>query len=1064
MFRLPTIFILIFLISALGVNAQVCIISTSETTFNITCGDSIQLSVIGYDSLNAHHDDFNAMQLASFWDSTYNEDTVFHTEPGYGNFCGMSLDGSPVCWISPFGPSAQAGGNFKKNKSLATDSNILVPCGGSIIYEFKMGSALENQLLGPDCSGVVLGLGIGSTWVHYPSSGVNSVYYFGVFLRGRNGVSNWDSIHAFENISSFNGTYYFLNTQYYSWDTYVSSIPQSLWGNNLRLQWMQSYFNSNGNFGLDNVHILPAMCGYYYNWNHLPTANDPSEVWVSPSDTTVYRVYYTNGVNDSSYVDITVNVIPQISTISSLPDSIGCNDCAELQVDIPSENLGFEDMFDSLAPLSTWDTIVGGFFDNSCGNNGGNVLRFSGSPERIAVTRPVNTLGCDSISFCMYMGNSQTPNNQCGDVVPGESVNLQYSLNGQTWNTFFFIDENLWEINPNWQCFTVAIPQIAQQQNVQFRFIQPNFTFGANASNWALDDVKTSCSNDYFSFDWQPANFYTDNTIENAEACLQNSDQELTVTMTHQLNGCVLQDTFNLAINHCGCEIYQHQATIDSCYLDGYFGIHGDIAFYDNPSGENLIIAVQTDQTTLYDTLYASLTEGSIYNYFLDSILSTTNLQVVAYFENSTTCKDTLTLQIPQQVFNYNYVQSNTLYCGNDPVQDLEILVNGTDTAEVWYLYITNYWKQEEAINGIVNLGNGLGVYYIDSLLTGNCSFYLGDTITVAQYPNPTVVAMPDQNLCIGDSVQLTASGANSYQWNNGGIDSVFFQPQIGQYTYILTGTDTNSCTNTDTVNITVNNLPQVSFTADTLEGCEPLEVTFTNTTPSTQSLTWNINGSNYNTNTVVHEFNAGLYTITLEVTDQNNCVNDTSYTNYIEVHPNPLADFNTSNNQINSLDNSVSFTNESTGATYYEWSFGDGDSSTLVDPIHSYLGNERIIFQVELLATSTEGCTDRAYQSIELKPELLYYVPNTFTPNADASNNTFQPVFTSGIDFTSYNLEIYNRGGKLIFETTDHNQAWDGTFNGKPVPDGVYTYKIYFTSAANAEREFITGHVNVLR
>ncbi|SFT51998.1 gliding motility-associated C-terminal domain-containing protein, partial [Lishizhenia tianjinensis] len=566
-----------------------------------------------------------------------------------------------------------------------------------------------------------------------------------------------------------------------------------------------------------------------------------------------------------------------------------------------------------------------------------------------------------------------------------------------------------------------------------------------------------------YTFDWSPANEL--NTLQGNQviACMDSISSTFYLEVTDTVTGCISNDSVTVFINHCGCEYIQHNVTIDSCQTGGVYTLNGELSFYDYPATGNLIINALTNTGNYTDTLFQNFVEDSIYTYTIPNIpQSGGQILITAHFEDESTCADTLILQAPD-LPTYTVIQNGNTYCQGDSVYDILLDVELDQSGTLYYTF--NGTNQSVSLTpGQVNLGNQEGVYILNSFVDVNCSQYFGDTITIIIHPLPTVNAGTDTSFCVGNTYTLNATGAQTYQWEGGYADQQVLTPTLGQYQFIVEGTDTNSCTNTDTVNITVNNLPEVSFTADTLEGCEPLEVTFTNITQNTQSLTWNINGSNYNTNTVVHEFNAGLFTISLEVTDQNNCLNDTSYTDYIEVHPNPVADFKASNNLINSLDNSVSFTNQSTGATYYQWSFGDGDSSTLVDPIHSYLGNERIVFQVELLVTSTEGCTDIAYQSIELKPELLYYVPNTFTPNGDASNNTFQPVFTSGIDFTSYSLEIYNRGGKLIFETTHANQAWDGTFNGKPVPDGVYTYKIYFTSAANAEREFITGHVNVLR
>ncbi len=94
----------------------------------------------------------------------------------------------------------------------------------------------------------------------------------------------------------------------------------------------------------------------------------------------------------------------------------------------------------------------------------------------------------------------------------------------------------------------------------------------------------------------------------------------------------------------------------------------------------------------------------------------------------------------------------------------------------------------------------------------------------------------------------------------------------------------------------------------------------------------------------------------------------------------------------------------------------------------------------------------------------IIFYIPNTFTPDNDEFNQDFQPVFTSGFDPYDFNLKIYNRWGQVVFESNDATQGWDGTYGGELVQDGSYTWKIEFKSISNDERFIHTGHVNVLK
>jgi hypothetical protein len=84
------------------------------------------------------------------------------------------------------------------------------------------------------------------------------------------------------------------------------------------------------------------------------------------------------------------------------------------------------------------------------------------------------------------------------------------------------------------------------------------------------------------------------------------------------------------------------------------------------------------------------------------------------------------------------------------------------------------------------------------------------DNVTVNVNALPNVEAGNNQTICVGQSVTLTASGANTYTWTGGVNQGVAFSPTSTQI-YTVTGTDLNGCTSTDAVTVNVNPLPNVS-------------------------------------------------------------------------------------------------------------------------------------------------------------------------------------------------------------------------------------------------------------
>lgn len=345
------------------------------------------------------------------------------------------------------------------------------------------------------------------------------------------------------------------------------------------------------------------------------------------------------------------------------------------------------------------------------------------------------------------------------------------------------------------------------------------------------------------------------------------------------------------------------------------------------------------------------------------------------------------------------------------------------------------------------------------------------DQVVVTVNTAPNVNAGPDQVVCDGTSVTLTASGATTYSWNNAISNGIPFIPSLGVTTFTVTGTSLG-CTNTDQVTVTVNPNPVVSFEADQTLGCTPLLVNFTSTGTSAANCVWSFsNGtsqSGCDAAQVLFE-QGGCYNVTLTSTSAQGCVGSFTAVNMICAEEPPVASFSSNPQQIGMYEPLVNFNNTSTGASSFVWYFGDNsDVSTLENPSHLYPNEEIGSYEVMLIATSSLGCVDTAYSGIDVIEELIYYVPNSFTPDNDTYNQEFTPVFTSGFDPFDYTLTIFNRWGEIIFESHDHTIGWDGSYGSgneiKTCQEGVYTWRIEFKVKNNDERKVVSGHVNLLR
>lgn len=134
-----------------------------------------------------------------------------------------------------------------------------------------------------------------------------------------------------------------------------------------------------------------------------------------------------------------------------------------------------------------------------------------------------------------------------------------------------------------------------------------------------------------------------------------------------------------------------------------------------------------------------------------------------------------------------------------------------------------------------------------------------------------------------------------------------------------------------------------------------------------------------------------------------------------------------------------VRFFNESKDADVWLWDFGDNTTSTDKDPEHTYLiaGD----YDVSLTAFKSSVCSASVvHGKLMISPDNILFIPNTFTPNNDASNDEFVVSMTN---IKTYRIRIFNRYGTPLFTSDDLFNNWKGTYKNEPLPVGTYYYII---------------------
>ncbi len=357
--------------------------------------------------------------------------------------------------------------------------------------------------------------------------------------------------------------------------------------------------------------------------------------------------------------------------------------------------------------------------------------------------------------------------------------------------------------------------------------------------------------------------------------------------------------------------------------------------------------------------------------------------------------------------------------------------------------------------------------YSVTYTLNGCTSQSATGTVTVNQIPT---VSVNNPVICIGESATLTASpstAGGTYVWSpNGETTNAITVTPIATSSYSVTYT-LNGCTSQSaTGTVTVNPLPTVSFSGDQLTGCAPLTVNFASTGGNPSNCSWSMgNGQTVSGCTTSYTFTqGGCYDISLTTTE-NGCTNTATLQDYICVENPPVASFTTNPTVLTDPIQVVTFNNNTVGASTYVWEFGDGQSSTEENPVHTYTSTTNGAV-ITLTTISALGCEATHQVSIQYEEGEIIYIPNTFTPDGDNYNQTFLPIFTSGFDPYNFEMLIFNRWGEIIFETHDAKVGWDGTYGmkGRDVQEGVYTYKVIYKNPLNDKRKIIVGHVSLIK
>jgi PKD repeat protein len=560
----------------------------------------------------------------------------------------------------------------------------------------------------------------------------------------------------------------------------------------------------------------------------------------------------------------------------------------------------------------------------------------------VAIASTTDTVGCNphTVSFSNNSTNATSYLWNFGNGVTSTLPNPNYTYVNAGNYTVTLIATNASGCSD-----TLILPQIIQvKQTPRARF---NFSPATGCTPLSVNFTNTSANTSGATYSWNFGNGNTANTANASTVYADSGTYAVTLWVTNS-NGCSddsvryvranLSPTASATTNDTtGCNPYTSTFVNNSTNATSYQWFFGD-------GGSS----TQPNPTHTYPT-------SGLYG-------------VTLIATNAAGCRDTFrfsnTISVNQTPLA-SFTSSVTSGCA-------PLAVNFTNTSTV----ISGATYSWDFGNGQTSTLANPSVSYTDSgtyqvvlvVSNGNGCFH-----TATQYIHVNI--SPNANFTTTDTSGCTphavtfinnTTNANSYQWNfgNGGtstsINPTYTYNTGGIYTVTLIATNTAGCRDTFTLPypIIAKQSPRARFNMSPATGCSPLSVSFTNTSANTSGATYNWNLGNGNnattTNTSTIYADSGTYAVTLWVTNSNGCADDTVRNVRVNLSPTALA---ATNDTAGCHPYSVSFTNSSINATSYQWSFGDGNTSTVQTPTHTY--NSPGNYTVTLIATNSAGCKD---------------------------------------------------------------------------------------------------------
>ena len=509
----------------------------------------------------------------------------------------------------------------------------------------------------------------------------------------------------------------------------------------------------------------------------------------------------------------------------------------------------------------------------------------------------------------------------------------------------------------------------------------------------------------------------TDHTSGNGNMMMVNGDEHPGTIVWSQT--ITVQPNTNYAFSAW----IQHITTINPSSLQ--FSING------NPIGS---IFQANNTSCIWDKFYAAWNSGNA----TTAVISIINQNLLAWgndfalddisFAPVSIKRDSVRIVVDTAIVKTN---DDIIVCAGTPVQ-----LNTTGAS-------TYSWSPAAGLSniGIANpiaLPTASTQYTVTGTTINGC--VAKDSVSITVNPKPNITKSPDTTICKNTSIQLFTSGGATYAWtpaatlSNPAIANPVASPVVNTTYYVTAAYLNSSCTNTDSVRISIH--PDPAFTISAATGvCDKNSVQLTAGGGNIYS--WQPSSS-LNNSSIFNPIATPSVTTNYSVQiTETTCNNSTTLSTTVNVNPLPSVRATKSNDLDCSNDRSQL---NATGAQTYAWSpVSSLNNSTISNPVAMPAGSTMYVVK----GTDALGCSN--YDSVLVSYVSInasgYFMPSAFTPNNDGLNDCYGIRLWGVIQQLDFG--IYNRWGERIFYTKNPDDCWDGTYKGKKQDTGVYIYMI---------------------